>query len=351
MKLLLTIDFPPEYGGMQKYLAAIVKHTFAPGDRVLAGAARSHHQWQFETGAVVEYVSTPLSLFNKKLSLIPLLIRAYCLAAGSPEVELECGNIWAGCVGRLLSPATRRPYRVFTYATELVALRRPGLKSLLLKQVLIGAHSIYVLGEYTRKLLLELGIDKPLHVCPPRLDTSEFPKVATRSADDNTIRLLCVGRLVKHKGHSLLIDALAKLPSDATISTIIAGEGPERKLLERQRSDLHLEDRLRLFGRLTNAQLTELYQSSDIFVFPSLEAAQGAEGFGIVLLEAMYYRLPIIASRAGGIVEVVEGCAELVLPGDADALCDALLRVCRDPGLRRRMIENGTRRLYERYVW
>jgi len=146
------------------------------------------------------------------------------------------------------------------------------------------------------------------------------------------LRLLSVGRLHPQKGHRVLLDAIARARSaGATLSLLVAGEGAERGALEAQAAGLGLQGHVRLAGR---REVRPLLAAADVFVFPSLY-----EAAGIALLEAMACALPVVASRTGGIPEVVEDGVSgiLVAPGDADDLARALAALERDPERRRRL--------------
>jgi glycosyltransferase involved in cell wall biosynthesis len=102
------------------------------------------------------------------------------------------------------------------------------------------------------------------------------------------------------------------------------------------------------------ADLRRAYQDADVFVLPSVLDARGdTEGLGVVLLEAMQYGVPVIASNIGGIVDIIvpEETGVLVPPGDAAALAGALERVLGDAGWARQLGEAGRRRLAEQFSW
>src|SRR5512137_2283847 len=92
MKILITLDFPPERGGIQRYLWGIVQNTYLAGDRVLGGCARPAGEAGAAGLAVtVEYLWTPFSALNKKLSLVPLFVRTAALLRGSERSpHIEC---------------------------------------------------------------------------------------------------------------------------------------------------------------------------------------------------------------------------------------------------------------------
>jgi phosphatidylinositol alpha-1,6-mannosyltransferase len=114
--------------------------------------------------------------------------------------------------------------------------------------------------------------------------------------------ILSVGSLVKAKDLPTLLKA-AKLVIKKYPKTIfvIAGEGPERRKLEKMINEFGLEDTVRLVGSIAYAKLPELYASADLFVLSSSH-----EGFPRVLMEAALTRLPIVTTRVDGASELVE---------------------------------------------
>jgi glycosyltransferase involved in cell wall biosynthesis len=104
---------------------------------------------------------------------------------------------------------------------------------------------------------------------------------------------------------------------------------------------------------LSDELLQKEFCSADIFVLPSLKTSQGIEGFGIVLLEAMAYHLPIVASGSGGIPEVLDNgsCGILVKPGDIDELVSSIKYVSNNPSRAESLAKNAYERLVNYYVW
>lgn len=146
-------------------------------------------------------------------------------------------------------------------------------------------------------------------------------------------RLLAVGRLHEQKGHALLLEAIARCRADGfAFSLALVGEGPLRAALEQQARRLGIVEQVRFLGRREDVR--DLLRATEIFVFPSLY-----EAVGIALLEAMACGTAVVASRAGGIPEVVQDgeSGVLVRPGDAADLARALARLARDPSERARL--------------
>lgn len=150
-----------------------------------------------------------------------------------------------------------------------------------------------------------------------------------------------VAALVAHKGQRHLIEAARLvLPQVPDARFIIAGEGELRPALERQIKDHHLEKHVLLAG--FRPDVLSLHKAFDIFVMSSV-----TEGLGTSLLDAMAAGKPVVATRAGGIPEVViDGeTGFLVPPRDHDAMAGTIVKLLKDDALRHRMGKAGRARV------
>ncbi len=150
-----------------------------------------------------------------------------------------------------------------------------------------------------------------------------------------------VAALVAHKGQKHLIDAAALVVRQVPDAHfLILGEGELRPALERQIKEMRLEKHVLLPGFRTD--VLSLLKAFDVFVMSSV-----TEGLGTSLLDAMAASRPIVATRAGGIPEVVidEQTGLLVPPRDHDRLAAAILRVLKDASLRERLAVAGLTRV------
>jgi glycosyltransferase involved in cell wall biosynthesis len=157
--------------------------------------------------------------------------------------------------------------------------------------------------------------------------------------------MLTVGRLTEQKGHIYLIDAAAKLlPNNPGLKFVFAGEGPKDSPLKTKVEELGVGKAVIFLG--VRHDIPRLLAAADIFIQPSLW-----EGLSLALLEALFAKLPVLATKVEGAVSVVEDgvSALLVTPGDADALAFSLQRLIHEPELRRKLAEAGYGRATRNY--
>jgi glycosyltransferase involved in cell wall biosynthesis len=169
-----------------------------------------------------------------------------------------------------------------------------------------------------------------------------------------TFELLFVGRLVERKGVHLLLDALAALPAGRKVRLHVVGDGPDRAALEARAAELGLGGRAVFHGFVSAEEKVRRFAECHAFVLPAVVDAKGdTEGLGVVLIEAQTYARPVIASRAGGIVDIALDGRNgfLVPPGDAGALAGAIAACMDDPARARRMGEQGRADAEERFSW
>jgi glycosyltransferase involved in cell wall biosynthesis len=162
------------------------------------------------------------------------------------------------------------------------------------------------------------------------------------SADRNVI--LIVGRLSREKDHLTLLDAVAGLPSEMHPHLIIVGEGPERPRIEERIRSLNLTHSVTLTGQQGSAE--PYYGIAQVAVLSSL-----SEGSPNALLEAMAAGVPVVATRVGGIPEIVSDgeSALLIEPGDTTAMRGSLTKLLQDPGLTGKLVDRAQQRILKQH--
>jgi len=143
---------------------------------------------------------------------------------------------------------------------------------------------------------------------------------ASGFSTDGTLRLVTVGNLVDVKGHRYLLEAMRLLRAGRTVTLDVIGDGELRRDLVSLTDSLGLNGDVRFLGQRPKAEVAARLRAADIFVLPSL-----GENMPCALLEALVCGLPSVASRVGGVPEVLgEGCGVTVEPGSAEALAGGI---------------------------
>jgi glycosyltransferase involved in cell wall biosynthesis len=159
--------------------------------------------------------------------------------------------------------------------------------------------------------------------------------------------ILCIAELQEYKAIDVLLQAAVPLlTGDPSLSLVLAGDGPLRADLEGLASRLGIRGQTMFLGTQGAPEIARLLHGCETMVLPSR-----MEPFGIALIEAMACKAPVIASKVGGIPEIIEHETSgiLVEPENPEALTAALRLVLTDHALRKRLVDNGYSRVLERF--
>jgi glycogen(starch) synthase len=163
-------------------------------------------------------------------------------------------------------------------------------------------------------------------------------------------RLLCLGRHVFEKGFDLALTALAALVDRfPKLRLIIASDGPARADLERQAAELGLTQAVDFIGWVESAKIPALLNSATVVLIPS----RVIEGFGLVAMEAAMMGRPVVASRSGGLPEVViHGQTGLIVDrDDSNALATAIAYLLDRPNVAAQMGQAARKRALTKFGW
>jgi len=186
-----------------------------------------------------------------------------------------------------------------------------------------------------------LGLKTEVKVIPNAVDTERFkPGLAERSDC-----ILYVGRLVRRKGVHVLIEAFKILQRRGfDVKLVIGGKGYMEPLLKFMASDT---DNIVFLGAVSEEVKPALFAGAKVFVLPSL----AGESFGVVLLEALSSGTPVVATRVGGIPEIVADGEEgfIIKPGNPEELAEAVAILLKSPDVWLKMSLKARRKAVEKY--
>jgi len=245
-----------------------------------------------------------------------------------------------GAMASLLEPG---PVRVLSRRVVFPVRRSIGSRLL----YALPVDRIAAISGAVRDALVQSGVDvRIIDVVPSGIDPSPDPDAKSRSelrrslgCGEEDVVGIAVSALAPGKGHEDLLQAASAAERSRGLKLWLAGEGPLLAPLRAEARALGLEPSIQFLGFRTDIQ--SLLHAADFFCL-----ATQSEGLGSSILEAMSAGLPVVATRVGGVPEIVEdGVTGILVPGsDPAALAIAMARMAADRGLRETMGSRGRER-------
>lgn len=348
--LALNYEFPPLGGGAGNATAHICRELVRLGCDVvvLTSAYKDLPRKELVDGYTVQRVPV---LRRRVDQCSPLEMATFVVSAMAPAVQLARQfkpdilhvyfGVPTGPVGLLVKRMTGIPYLLSLRGGDVPGFLSQSLGNLhrliapLNHRVWDNASVIVANSAGLRELAQQSLSRGAVQMVPNGVDLETYaPPALARS--DGVFRILFVGRLVEQKGARYILEVLPQVMAQtgAGIEVAVVGSGPEEPALREQARRLGLTDSIRFRGWVARKDMPEQYRSADVFVFPSFE-----EGMPNVVLEAMASGLPVVTTDIYGNRELVSDGDNgvLVPPGDAESLCQALVRLAKDLDLRQRM--------------
>src|SRR5688572_7951753 len=247
-------------------------------------------------------------------------------------------SVWPRLRGRV-------PYVMTSHGTDLFLVDRVPAARFIAGPIFRSAAQTTVISTPLVARAERLGVPRAdITVVPMPVDAA----VATELEEPFTLRagrdtLLFVGRLVERKGAAYVIRAVAELAeAGRDVRLVIVGDGPDRAALTALAESLAVGDRVEFTGALSPMEVRDRYRAGGVFVMPAVTDWKGEqEGFGMVLVEAMAFGLPVVATRSGGIPDIVrDGETGLLVPErDVGALTRGIAQLLDNGDLATRLAE------------
>jgi glycogen(starch) synthase len=358
--LELTQRYPPALGGVERYVERLARELSEAGASVEVVTSDMVREQPFERGVFAPSSGTVRVQRHRSLRAVPaphgvgVVVPGMLSDALRSRVDVVHAHafghfpLWAGRVARAVRGV---PLVVTPHSDPGTGTPRSLLWSRFSAATTVhAADRTVALSQLEAAWLRRLGVPAGrIRVIPAGFDQSEFSGIPSRARRDGAATILFVGRLdAAQKGLEPLVRAMALLSPNLGAHLRLVGEdwGGKEPALALART-LGIADRVTFVGAVSRADLLGEYASADLLVLPSL-----FDSFPVVVVEAMAAGLPVVATRVGGVPEIVgEGeTGLLVPPGDPDRLAEALLVVLSDPVTRVRWGEEGRRRS-ARFDW
>jgi len=262
-----------------------------------------------------------------------------------PDI-VQVQSIDIGISAWLIKKILTIPYVVWGRGSDVYQLNRFGrIRS---KLILKNADAILALTENMRITLKNI-CNTEIYIVPNGIDLEEynggtlFPDRKT-----GTKNILFVGTLRLVKGVQYLITSMKKIHEEMPDARLIlVGDGEERERLAALSLQLGIQKHVQFIGIVPQEKVKTFMQQADVFVLPSL-----SEGFPNVIIEAMACGLPIIASRVGGIPDILTNDTNgyLVEAKDTHDMANKIILLLSDDALRKKISDNN-RLLVKKYAW
>lgn len=334
--------YSPVPGGIESVTQSLANGAALLGHNVQVVCFHKQNKAQIEElkGVTVHRIPILFMFASQPLSLRYIL---NCLHIGirSDIVHLHAPNMLAALAGILLPKKNRLVLHWHSDVLNkgILGYILRGLEYLLLRRAdaIIATSTHYIEGSAQLKSMAEKVRTIPIGVPDPCNSerTQRDLDVLLPVLPANKKIVLAVGRLVPYKGFEVLIKAAHYLDDCAVV---IVGGGPLMLYLTRQIQEMAVGNRVILTGRISDELLSALFSKAHIFCLPSVTKA---EAFGVVLLEAMAYSLPIVTTAipGSGVPWVnAHGISGFnVTPNDPEALAGACNRILSSPSTRDRL--------------
>lgn len=253
----------------------------------------------------------PLALVCQTVGMMAAMLR---LRREGWRPDVVHAHVYSAALPALaIGLVSRAPVVVTEHYTGFVRGLITGYERLLARFAFERADLVAPVSDDLGVHLRAIAPKATLVTVPNVVDTSVFAAPEERRRRGSAPVLLNVAALAEKKGHMHLLEAMAELEN---VTLEVIGDGELRGPLERRARELGLSARVRFSGEQPKGVVAQRMREADLFVLPSL-----SETFGVVLIEAMASGLPSVATRVGGVPEVVcPGAGILVAPGDPAAL-------------------------------
>ena len=360
--LIITLEYPPQAGGIASYVYNYVKHANPESVVVYAPPLPRAEELDKESPWKV-YRRRPY-WFLVWPHWLRLFFQIWGIIRREKITRMDIHQaLPVGYVGYLMKKLVKIPYTIFLHGTDVTLATRDSLKLKNFKKVCEEAERIVVNSEFLKKKLLErveaIAPVVVVYPCPADnflsvVSPEKIAKMKEHLALQGKKIIVTVARMVEGKGYPHAIRMLPEILKEVpNVVWLMIGLGPKQQEIFDAVHKHYLQNVVRFLGQISFAELPVYYQASDVFALLTHPDDGAEEGWGTVFLEAAASGLPVVAGRSGGVEEAVkDGVTGFVVDVHQDkAVIKAISDLLKNPERSRQMGEAGKKRVREQFTW
>ncbi|MFA6548255.1 MAG: glycosyltransferase family 4 protein [Candidatus Magasanikbacteria bacterium] len=362
-KLIITLEYPPQIGGIATYVYNLASHL--PAQDVVVYAPKNKNQEEFDAkNPWKTYRLNPywgfvwpkwLRLFFQIITLV-----------NQEKIEMLYVNhvLPVGYVAYLVKKFKKIPYTLFLHGTDIATAVANKSKRKKFIKLCKEAKTVVVNSEFLKSKLSDvvenLSDVRVVYPCPSDLffdtpvDELEISTLRARLALGGKKVILTVARMVEGKGFPHMIrmlpEILKKVPNAVWL---VIGDGPKSKEIFAMVQKNSLQNVARFLGNIEPKDLLKYYRLADLFVLLTHKDENHEEGWGTVFLEAAACGLPVVAGRVGGVEEaVLDGETGMVVDVYQDqSVVPAIVGILTNQEVGKQMGQTGKVRADNSFRW
>jgi phosphatidylinositol alpha-1,6-mannosyltransferase len=366
--LVLTENFPPVSGGSGRWFWELYSRLSKEQYLILADDVQGASE--FDSTHQLNILRIPLRSTEwglKSIRGLKFYWRVFWqirkIIKQHHITHLHCGRvIHEGVTAWLLKLIIGTPYLCYVHGEDVETAATSGEHNLMVKQVCKHAELLICNSHNSANIVkrLNYGSDDKINVLHPGVDASLFVPSA---ADDEFKQqmgwqgrkvIITVGRLQARKGQDMMLRATALLKQQfPDILYAIIGRGECLESLKTLTAELSINEYVQFLTDVSDAQMIQCYQQSDMFILPNRTIGNDIEGFGMVLVEAQACGKPVIAGDSGGTKEtmLINQSGLVIDCTDAQLISTMVAKLLTDPKSRLQMGKIGRKHVESELDW
>jgi phosphatidylinositol alpha-1,6-mannosyltransferase len=366
--LVLTENFPPLSGGSGRWFWEL--YSRLPKEQYLILADDIQGASEFDKTHQFNILRMPLTSSEwglKSISGLKFYWRVFRqirkVIKQHQITHIHCGRvIHEGVTAWILKLITGTPYLCYVHGEDVETAATSGEHNLMVKQVCKHAEILICNSNNSANIVKRLNYagDDKIHVLHPGVDASLFVPAAADNAFKQHMGwqgrkvIITVGRLQARKGQDMMIRATALLKQQfPEILYGVIGRGECLESLQALTEELGLNDHVQFLTDVTDEQMIQCYQQSDVFILPNRTIGNDIEGFGMVLVEAQSCGIPVIAGDSGGTKEtmLINQSGFVIDCTQANSIAMTIAQLLADPEGSNKMGEIGRKHVESELDW